>query len=546
MPVPLSQSFRRSCVLALLLSLVSLAVSGGSGLAQGATTVSVYASGLVNPKEMAFGADGTLYVAESGKPGDVNVLLPANFGGSGPIGTNARVSKITKDGTRSDFVTGLPNIGLYGGVEMLGASGLTVLDGQLYEVAAGHMTVSPQLSKVNADGTLTHIADVGAFNDQNPPPGDNGDAVPMGNPYSLVNWNGNLYFTDGNYNRITKATPGGQLSVFAESSNDSTTTGAAVGTDGNLYICQFGQAPYSPGTGRIDRVSPDGKVTEGVIKNLTTPIDVAFAPDGTTYILQYAAEFSAKELRYIPFGGEVLRLKADGSTEPVVTNLVFPTSMIFGPDGALYVTNYGNESNDGQGQVLRIVPGDTQAAGPAVPTPDNSKAYAPPESGPATPVAAGSPTTAAATIKIYDFGFDQPQVTIQTGQSVTFINTGRIGHTATASEGSFDTGLLQQGQSSTITFNNPGKFAYYCQPHPFMKGVIQVEGPPRGAATAVAGTVTQTDTKPPMIGGWRILGFVVILFGIVFGAGYAMRRRSGPAPTPPSPPPPSSPSGDAD
>jgi plastocyanin len=189
--------------------------------------------------------------------------------------------------------------------------------------------------------------------------------------------------------------------------------------------------------------------------------------------------------------------------------------------------------------VLRIVLGETAATGPAVPTPDSSKAYAPPESGPATPVAAGSPAASAATIKIYDFGYDQPQITIQTGQSVTFINTGRIGHTATASEGSFDTGLLQQNESATITFNNPGKFAYYCQPHPFMKGVIQVEGPPRGSATAVAGAVTQTDKTPPVIGGWRILGFVVILFGVIFGAGYALRRRTEPEPTPapPAPPP---------
>jgi plastocyanin/sugar lactone lactonase YvrE len=535
----MSRRFRRSLLLALLLSLVCFAMSGGSGVAQGETTVSVYASGLVNPKQMAFGPDGTLYVAESGKPGDVNVLLPANFGGSGPIGTNARVSKISPDGTRSDFVTGLPNIGLYGGVEMLGASGLTVLDGQLYELAAGHMTVSPQLSKVNDDGTLTHIADVGAFNNAHPPPGDNGDAVPMGNPYSLVNWNGDLYFTDGNYNRVTKSTTDGQLTLFEESTDDAPVTGAVVGPDGNLYVCEFSKAPYTAGTGKIDMITSDGKLHEGVVPNLTTPIAAAFDKDGTMYVLQYAAEFSAKELRYIPFGGEVLRVKADGTTEPVVTNLVFPTAMTFGPDGALYVTNYGNESNDGQGQVLRIVLGDTAATGPAVPTPDSSKAYAPPESGPATPVAAGSPIASAATIKIYDFGFDQPQITIQTGQSVTFINTGRIGHTATASEGSFDTGLLQQGQSATVTFNNPGKFAYYCQPHPFMKGVIQVEGPPRGSATAVAGAVTQTDTSPPMIGGLRILGFVVVLFGLIFGAGYAMRRRSGPepTPTPPSPPP---------
>jgi len=66
-----------------------------------------------------------------------------------------------------------------------------------------------------------------------------------------------------------------------------------------------------------------------------------------------------------------------------------------------------------------------------------------------------------------------------------------------------------------------------------MKGVIQVEGPPRGSATAVAGTITQTDQTPPMIGGWRIVIFVAVLFAIVFGAGFALRRRSAPV-APPS------------
>src|SRR3954468_13721293 len=106
------------------------------------TTVSVYASGLFNPKGMAFSPDGTLYVAESGPPGDVKVPLPTNFGGSGPIGTRAAVARIAPEGGKADqYITGLPNIGLYGGVEMLGAGSLAFLDGKLYEVAAGHMTI---------------------------------------------------------------------------------------------------------------------------------------------------------------------------------------------------------------------------------------------------------------------------------------------------------------------------------------------------------------------------------------------------------------------
>ncbi len=179
------------------------------------TKISVYASGLVNPKGMAF-LDGALYVAESGQPGTVDVPLPVNFGGKGPIGLNARVSRIDAEGRRSDFVTGLPNIGLYGGVEMLGAASVTVLDNRLYEVAAGHMTVSPALSVIDRDGTMTKMADLGEFNDDHPPPPSNGDAVPGGNPYDVVAHAGNFYISDGNYNSILKVTPEGKISLLAQ------------------------------------------------------------------------------------------------------------------------------------------------------------------------------------------------------------------------------------------------------------------------------------------------------------------------------------------
>lgn len=347
------------------------------------TTWTVVATGLVNPKGMTFGDDGTLYVAESGKPGEVDVPLPVNFGGKGPIGTNARISRVRPGAGREDFVTGLPNVGLYGGVEMLGAASVATLNGQLYEVAAGHMTVSPKLSRVAPNGAMTAIADVGAYNNANPPPASNGDAVPLGNPYDLIALGGNLYITDGNYNRVLKATPDGTLRILAAWPNSPVTVGGTAGPDGNLYVAQFSPAPYNPGTGRIDRVAPDGTITEGVVKGLTTPIDVAFAPDGTMYVLRYAAEFSPEKLRYLPFGGEVQRVKPDGTIEPVVTNLVFPTSLAFGRDGALYVTNFGNEANEGQGQVLRVLPGDRPVKGPEVMTPDDTQSYVAPQNTPA-------------------------------------------------------------------------------------------------------------------------------------------------------------------
>src|SRR5207237_4970139 len=118
------------------------------------------------------------------------------FGGTGPVGTNARLSRILPGGQRQDFVTGLPNVGLYGGIEMLGATGVAVLGGTLYELAAGHITVSPALSRVTPDGKLQPVADIGAFNRLHPVRGDNGDAVRMGNPYDVVVLGDDLYVTD--------------------------------------------------------------------------------------------------------------------------------------------------------------------------------------------------------------------------------------------------------------------------------------------------------------------------------------------------------------
>jgi plastocyanin len=514
-------------VLALALPALSVGVSAAE------SQVEIYASGFINPKGMAFAPDGTLYVAESGQPGAVMVPLPVNYGGAGPIGTNARISRVRPGGQREDVVTGLPNIGLYGGVEMLGAASIAVLNGQLYEIAAGHISISPRLSSFMDDGMLTMIADLGAFNDANPPPASNGDAVPMGNPYDIIPLGGNFYVTDGNYNRVLRVTPAGDISIAAAWENSPVTVGAAAGPDGNLYVCQFSPAPYTMGTGRIDRVTPDGQVTEGVVKNLTTPIDVAFAPDGTMYVLRYAAEFSPEKLRYQAFGGEVERVNADGSTSPIVTNLVFPTAMTFGPDGALYVTNYGNEANKGEGQVLRVTPGDTPVKGPDVPAPDETGQYTNAQPT-VTPDSGAAPV---ATITIHEgddpmqWGFDPAELTIEAGQAVTFTNGGRVGHTATASNGAFDTGLLQGGQSVVIRFDQAGTFDYFCQPHPWMKGRIIVTGA-GGAATPVAGGATLSRPDPPSISPWKAAGFVALIVALVLAGGFAMRRTSRVTPPP--------------
>ena len=49
---------------------------------------------------------------------------------------------------------------------------------------------------------------------------------------------------------------------------------------------------------------------------------------------------------------------------------------------------------------------------------------------------------------------------------MTFTNVGDVAHTATA---------LEKGQSTTLTFSEPGSYYYICTPHPWMYGQVIVE-----------------------------------------------------------------------
>jgi plastocyanin len=65
-------------------------------------------------------------------------------------------------------------------------------------------------------------------------------------------------------------------------------------------------------------------------------------------------------------------------------------------------------------------------------------------------------------------------VSVPAGQVVAWTNLGAQAHTATAADGSFDTGLVSPGSSAPLQFDVPGVYAYMCTPHPWMKGYLAV------------------------------------------------------------------------
>ena len=66
-------------------------------------------------------------------------------------------------------------------------------------------------------------------------------------------------------------------------------------------------------------------------------------------------------------------------------------------------------------------------------------------------------------------------VTVKVGGKVTWKNVDSAAHTATATDGSFDTSLVNAGASSSNTFNTAGSYPYMCVLHPWMKGTVNVQ-----------------------------------------------------------------------
>ena len=71
----------------------------------------------------------------------------------------------------------------------------------------------------------------------------------------------------------------------------------------------------------------------------------------------------------------------------------------------------------------------------------------------------------------------QPRMQVTVGTTVVWTNNDPLPHTVTASDKSFNSGLIQPGKTYSHTFSKAGTFSYYCIPHPFMKGTVVVREP---------------------------------------------------------------------
>ena len=87
------------------------------------------------------------------------------------------------------------------------------------------------------------------------------------------------------------------------------------------------------------------------------------------------------------------------------------------------------------------------------------------------PAVTGAPTL---TVRILSSKYDPDDVTLKIGQSINFDNLDAVGHTVTASDGSFDSGYLGRGDTWQTSFAQARTILYSDIYHTSMHGRITV------------------------------------------------------------------------
>jgi hypothetical protein len=318
---------------------------------------------LDNPRGLAWGPEGALYVAEAGIAGrqpcfSPRVGLPVFAGPTGAVsrlwhGVQERVvtglPSYSTDEFDGSFARGPNDIGFVGRGNARVTIGLQA-DPALRATCGSLGQVFGTLVRTSPNGPWRLDADLAAYEAAKNP-----DRGPVeSNPYGLLAEPGGTIVADAAGNDLLRVAANGSIStlaVFPSRSNssrgmDSVPTSVVVGPDGAYYVGEFADVA------NVWRVVP-GRAPTVFRSGFTHIIDITFGPDGSLYVLDFGET--------VPWGpGRLWRVAPNGVRSLVAIGFVAPGGVTIGPDGAFYVSNCSIFRGVGDlpcvGTVVRIPP----------------------------------------------------------------------------------------------------------------------------------------------------------------------------------------------
>lgn len=330
--------------------------------------------GLDSPRGLAIAADGTIYVAESGKGGTDPCIEHPELGHL-CFGPTSGISKVS-DGTATRIVDGILSAITARG-ETFGASAVAVADdGTVWYTVGGPAAGAAetrakiaggegvgQLYKIGADGTSTStsVADFAAFESANNPDAKQpGNELPDSNINGLALTAGGPVVADAGGNDLLMVDDKGAISVLAVFPvtfqaappdpaasmasgatppmipMDPVPTSVAVDKDGAYYVGLLTGFPFPKGGASVMKVVA-GQDPTPYATGLTNVMGVAFAPDGSLYVVEISENGLLSETG-LPQGA-LLKVPAGGGTPELVSSgLPMPGGIAVAADGTVYVS----------------------------------------------------------------------------------------------------------------------------------------------------------------------------------------------------------------